>query len=141
MHELYDLKDNLMSELKKYSREDDLNANSLDVIEAITDTIKNLDKIIDHCEMEENGYSNASYGRYMPPYAYENGMNNNNMSNNSYARGRGRNARRDSMGRYSSMNGYSRADDNMITELSNLAMNAPDENTRQQIQAMIDRYR
>lgn len=45
------------------------------------------------------------------------------------------------MGRYSSMNGYSRADDNMITELSNLAMNAPDENTRQQIQAMIDRYR
>ena len=39
------------------------------------------------------------------------------------------------------MGGYSRNNDAMITELSNLAMNAPDENTRQQIQAMIDRYR
>lgn len=39
------------------------------------------------------------------------------------------------------MGGYSRNNDAMITELSEMAMSMPDERTRQQIQAMIDRYR
>ena len=45
------------------------------------------------------------------------------------------------MGRYSSMDSYSRGNDAMITELSEMAMSMPDERTRQQIQSMIDRYR
>ena len=63
------------------------------------------------------------------------------MSNNSYARGRGTYAKRDSMGRYSSNYGYSRNNDGMITELSEMAMSMPDERTRQQIQSVIERYR
>lgn len=138
MHELYDLKENLMGELKEYSRKDDLNANSLEVIDKLTHTVKNLDKIIDHCEMEESGYSSA---RGYIPYAYDGGGMSNNSYNNSYARGRGRFAKRDSMGRYSSMDGYSRGNEDMINELNQLAMNAPDERMRQQIQSMVDKYR
>lgn len=63
----------------------------------------------------------------------------------SYARGRGRNAKRDSMGRYSRegrsyrMRGYSRADEreDYIDSLHELMERAPDENTRQSIQRMI----
>ena len=129
MHELYEMRDNLLDELKGYSRKEDLNADSLEVIEAITATVKNIDKIIDR---EEGGYSNG----YIP-YAYDDRR----MNNNSYARGRGTYAKRDSMGRYSSNYGYSRNNDGMITELSEMAMSMPDERTRQQIQSVIERYR
>lgn len=77
----------------------------------------------------EEGYSNAGY---------------------SYARGRGRNARRDSMGRYSreSMNdnrggsyerGYSRADakEELMMELRELEQDAGDEETRYMIKKWI----
>jgi len=47
--------------------------------------------------------------------------------------GRGRNARRDSMGRYSRGDGRSE----YVEELKELMRNAPDENTRQSIQHMI----
>lgn len=46
----------------------------------------------------------------------------------SYARGR--NARRDSMGRYSREQGYSMANDDMVMELRELMQDAPDERTR-----------
>lgn len=66
----------------------------------------------------------------------------------SYARGRGRNAKRDSMGRYSRnagyrggsyRGGYSRADgkEEYIENLREMMEDAPDENTRQSIQRMI----
>lgn len=53
------------------------------------------------------------------------------------ARGR-RNARRDSMGRYSGERGYSR-DGDMIAELYELMNDAPDEHTRQEFQRFIQR--
>lgn len=55
----------------------------------------------------------------------------------SYARGRGRNARRDSMGRYSSEDGYSMAGEDMIEELRDLMQNAPDDQTRMEFQRFI----
>ena len=66
----------------------------------------------------------------------------------SYARGRGRNARRDSRGRYSrnegsyrggSYRGYSRADskEDFIEDLREMMDSAPDDQTRQSIQRMI----
>ena len=51
----------------------------------------------------------------------------------SYARGRGRNARRDSMGRYST------AGDGMIEELRDLMNDAPDEKTRMEFQRFISK--
>ena len=54
----------------------------------------------------------------------------------SYARGRGRNARRDSMGRYSSGGGYSRAEDfrDMLEEAME---SAPNEQTREKLRRLM----
>ena len=70
-----------------------VSAGDLEYIHKLTDTIKNIDKIE---VLEGSGYSEESNwmadGR-MYGTSYDDGM--------SYARGRGRNAKRDSMGRYS----------------------------------------
>ena len=88
------LKDMLCEELEKLAKKGELSAGSLDLAHKLTDTIKNLDKI----EMleGEDGYSEAS-----------DWMGEGRMYGMSYARGRGRNAKRDSMGRYSREGGYS----------------------------------
>ena len=57
--------------------------------------------------------------------------------NRSYARGRGRNARRDSRGRYSS-DGYSRTGD-MVDKLRNLADEAPTDQARMEIQRLVSK--
>lgn len=54
----------------------------------------------------------------------------------SYARGRGRNARRDSMGRYS-REGYSMANDEMLYELREMMNEVPDEQTKIEFQRFI----
>ena len=54
----------------------------------------------------------------------------------SYARGRGRNARRDSMGRYSREGGYSMADDFRM-DLEDLMKDAPNEQVRQKLQRIM----
>lgn len=51
----------------------------------------------------------------------------------SYARGRGRNAKRDAMGR------YSMAGDEMIDELRDMMQDAPDEQTRMEFQRFIQK--
>ena len=106
MHELYELKDKLMKELEEYGKQD-LTAGSLEVVDKLSHSIKNICKIIE--ASEEEGYS-------MRGMSYDDGMTNggrDRMSRNyrgSYARGRGSNARRDSMGRYAREGGYSRTD-------------------------------
>ena len=47
MHELQALKDKLMAELKKYSSRTDMSASTLDVVDKLTHTIKNLCKILE----------------------------------------------------------------------------------------------
>ncbi len=104
---MHKLKEMLMKELKEYESKvtqmsgGKLSAGDLQTIHMMTDTIKNIDKI----EMLEGGegYSEdgMSYdgGNWQARGSYDGGS--------SYARGRGRNARRDSMGRYSREGGYS----------------------------------
>lgn len=93
MKYLEDLKNMLCEELEKIGKKGELSAGTLETVHKLTDTIKNIDKI----EMleEADGYSEDS--RWMADgkmygSSYDSG--------NSYARGR-RNAKRDSMGRYS----------------------------------------
>lgn len=136
---LYELRDMLMDELDKVSEKGELTAGSLETVDKLTHSIKSIDTI---CAMEEaEGYS------------YD-GM--------SYARGRGRNANRDSRGRYSSESGmqggssyarrggysrrrggYSRdgysGDDKeaLIEDLRELMEDATDSKSRQAIQKAI----
>ena len=148
MHKLYDLKQMLCEELEQYGKKGELTAGSLDVVDKLAQAIKNIDKII---ESKDGGSSYAQGGSYAP---YSNNMSNanqsyargnsydgsyNNMSmDGSYARGRGRNANRDSMGRYASEGGYSR-NDSMVAELRGLMNEAPDEQTRQEFQRLIQK--
>lgn len=117
MKELYELKEKLCEELKEYGKKE-MSAGSLDVVDKLTHTIKNLDKIIE--TYEEEGYS-GSYGR-MPNYDYA-------MASDGRSYARGRTARRDSMGRYSrnySRDGYS-YHDGTVEELKEIMQEAPEE--------------
>ena len=137
MNELYELKEKLCRELKKYSSED-VTTNSLEVVDKLSHAIKNLDKIIEKYEEDEGG--SYGYNSYEPNYNRSNRSSYRGSYNNggSYARGRGRNAKRDSMGRYSSNDGYSRNGD-IASELRELMMDAPDEQTRMEYQRVINK--
>lgn len=110
MHYMHDLKDLLCADLEDYAekgkKSGKMSMGDLDSIHKLTDTVKNILKI-DILE-EETGYSEDGHymgeGRiYGTSYdGYDRGA--------SYARGRGRYAKRDSMGRYSRDDGYMRRD-------------------------------
>lgn len=138
MHELMELKEMMCKELEEYGKKGDLTAGSLEVVDKLAHAIKNLDKIIESYEEEE--YSNRG-GSYEGG-SYQGGGNRGGMSyryddGRSYARGRGRNVRRDSMGRYSRERGYSRAGEEMVMELRELMEDAPDDKTRQEFERFI----
>lgn len=82
------IKKMLCKELDEYAMKSKLTASDLEMVHKLTDTVKNLNKI----EMLEGD------GGYSETYPYY-------MGGSSYARGRGRYAKRDSMGRYSSEGG------------------------------------
>ena len=150
MHELYELKEKLMEELEKYGAEE-LTAGSLEVVDKLSHAIKNLHKIIEKCEEEEE-YSmddgmmggGMSYARGGNQGGGNRGGQGGGRSNRSYrgyayARGRGRNARRDSMGRYA-RDEYSMADsEEMVQELRELMEDAPDEKTKKEFQKFIQK--
>lgn len=142
MHKLYDLKEMLCRELEDYSNRDNLDINSLEIVDKLAHAVKNIDKIIESEEEQDGGMSGRSYrggmydgGSYRGGSYREGSYRDGGMS---YARGRGRNARRDSMGRYSRER-YSR-DDNMADSIRDLMENAPDEQTRMELQRMMEKF-
>ena len=113
MHYMHDLKDLLCAELEDYAengkKSGKMSMGDHDSIHKLTDTVKNILKI-DMLE-DETGYSED--GAYMGEgriygTSYDDGMR--RGAGYSYARGRGRYAKRDSMGRYSRDDGYMRRD-------------------------------
>lgn len=145
MHELYELKDKLLQELEEYGSKE-LSAGTLDVVDKLSHAVKNLCKIIEMKEDEEE-YSGAMMGG-MGGTSYARGGNRGGSRGGSYrgsyegrggsyARGRGSNARRDSMGRYSSERGYSRDGMEMADQLRDLMEDAPDEAIRKDIERLL----
>ena len=98
------IKKMLCKELDEYAMKGKLTMADLEAVHKLTDTVKNLDKI-EMLEEDEGGYSEARGGMrgryYMQGSSYDDDVM------YSERRGRGRNARRDSMGRYSSDDGMS----------------------------------
>ena len=116
----------------------------IDSVYKLMDIVKDAMCIL---EMEEESYSEAG-GRSSRGYSsyYDGGSMYDGGGSN--ARGRGRNARRDSMGRYSREgsyrnssyrnSGYSRdGKEEFVEELRDMMESAPDDQTRQSIQRMI----
>lgn len=98
------IKKMLCKELDEYAMKGKLSMADIEVVHKLTDTVKNLDKI----EMleDDGGYSEARGG--MRGRSYMGGSSYDDEMMYSERRGRGRNAHRDSMGRYSSdMDDYS----------------------------------
>lgn len=134
MKHLEKLKDALCEELDKFGKSGDITVNSLEKIHKLTDTIKNIDKILMYEESEGYSETRGRMGGYMHGSSYDDDMM------YSERRGRGRNAKRDSMGRYSSDggsyeggsyrggssydDGYSRAKDDMMMMLGEMMEDA-----------------
>lgn len=138
----YEIKDMLEKELGQIADKRELTSNNLEIMDKVVDIIKDIETI---CAMREAG--EEGYSEMMPYYMYDDGT--------SYARGRGRNARRDSMGRYSNESGYSERNgssygsyekggqrmgysredskDHMISELERMEQNTTDEKQRSMI--------
>lgn len=106
---MHKIKEMLMNELYEYEEKakkmpnGKISQSEIDRIHKLTDTVKNICKI-DMLDEESDGYSED--GHY---------MGEGRIYGTSYARGRGRNARRDRMGRYSSDDGMSYARDGRTT--------------------------
>lgn len=131
MHRLEEFKQMLMRELEDIAKKGELSAGSLDAVDKLTHSIKSICYIID--SMDDEGSSGA--------------------------RGRGRNARRDSMGRYSNddmmydydgrsyenrggnrsnrSGRYSRDNDEIMEQLRELEMNAEDGEMKRMIRKWI----
>lgn len=129
MKHLEELKETIKRELEKFAKQGDVSVNTLEKIHKLSDTYKNLCKI-EMLEEDADGYSEARGGR-----GGRGGMSYDDDMMYSERRGRGRNAKRDSMGRYSSeggsyerggRGGYSRdeAKDWMMTQLGEMMEDA-----------------
>lgn len=132
------IKKMLCKELDEYAMKQKLTGGDLDMIWKLTDTVKNLDKI--SMLEESEGYSEARGG--MRGRSYMHGSSYDDDMMYSERQGRGRNARRDRMGRYSSdMDDYSEermdrrysrddAKDHMMSKLGSMMEDA-DPNERE----------
>ena len=143
MHNLYNLKEMLCKELEEFGKRGDLQESSLKTVDTLAHACKNVCKIIECCEEDEySNYSRRSYrmggsydgGSYDGEGSYDTDPQSFVRPDGSYRdssyRGRGRNAARDSMGR------YSRSGD-MKSELRRLMEQAPDEHTRMEFEEFI----
>jgi hypothetical protein len=145
MHVYEELKEMLCKELEEITRKGELTAGSLETVDKLTHSIKSIETIM-------------AMNEYNEDYSYENGTNDNMSTRNyrdgryyagngsmSYARGRGRNAPRDSMGRYTSRGGYSNnysyddAKMDMVEQIRDIMQDAPDEQTKKEFQRFVSK--
>lgn len=128
MHKLMEFICDELEELERKAEKDGkLTMQEVQYMDTLAHAKKNLLKADEM--WDESEYSMAGDRSY----ARDGRMNRNNMS---YARGRGRNARRDAMGRYS-RDGYSMAEDDFKMELQDLMQDAPNEQVKMKLQRMM----
>ena len=160
MHEIMELKENLMGELGEYARSPKLSVEDVMVVKALSSAVDHLCNIVMAAE-EEEGYSMRG-GQGGSRYSYEGGQGGRysreggqggsryaregrggsrySREGNSYARGRGGNVRRDSMGRYAREGGYSRADgmEDLMDEINAMMGELP-QNLQQEAQKFVQK--
>lgn len=127
MHKLMEFVCDEMKELERKAEKDGkLTMQEVQYLDTLAHTKKNLLKADEM--WEESEYSNAGMSYARGGMDYRGG---------SYARGRGRNARRDAMGRYSRDGGYSMAEDDFREELQALMQDAPNDHVRQKLRGIM----
>ena len=107
MHELHELKEKLIKELEDYAQNGKFSKEDVESIKYMASAVDHLCNIIGDSEYSQRGgYMGGTY--------------------RSYARGRGRNAQRDSMGRYSNKM-YSRTEgvEELVENVRNMMQDLP----------------
>lgn len=150
MHEemLYELKEKLMKELAEYSQNGKFSKEDVESLKYIASAIDHICNIVERMEEEQEYSGRGSYdngnqgdsmggsGGYSRNRGYYRGgrypREGGSYYGSSYARGRGQNARRDSMGRYS-RDGQT---EQMVEQLRELMQDAPNDQIRQQMQQL-----
>lgn len=136
MHKLIEFVCDELNDLeRKVERGGKLSMPEVQYMDTLAHTKKNLLK----ADEMEDGYSMDGYSR---DYSRD-GYSRRYSRAYSEARGRGRNARRDSMGRYSrdrysrDMEGYSMDGEDFETQIEELIESAPNEQVKQKLQAIM----
>lgn len=153
MHEIMELKENLMAELGEYARTPKLSVEDVMVVKALSSAVDHLCNIVMAAE-EDEGYAmrgSQSAGRYSREgrgggggngrYSRESSEGRYSREGNSYyARGRRGNVRRDSMGRYAREGGYARADgmEELVEEINGMMGELP-QNLQQEAQKFMQK--
>lgn len=130
MNELYKVEDIVYKEIKSVTDNGKFRSR-----EEIDNIYKLMDILKDIKCFEDDGYSED-----MESYRYDGRRGGRSYDGESY-RGRGRNAKRDSMGRYASEGSYRYSRDgkqDFVSQLEELMEDAPDEQTKKNIQRMIN---
>lgn len=148
MHKLIEYACDKLDELEKKADKGNLSMAETEYAEVLSSLRKNLLKgDILYDEVMEDGEYSGNMGGMSYQRGGRGGNRGGNMGGSSYddgmsyargdGKGRGRNARRDSMGRYSSERGYSRDGQEMADQLRDLMEDAPDESVRRDIERLL----
>ena len=130
LNELYELCETISREIAEANEKirmagGKLSGADVEYVDKLTHTLKSIKTTIAMIEAEDGYSGRGGYSRRGG--SYDDGS--------SYARGRGRNARRDSMGRYSSM--YYDAAEDVVEKVRDLMEEAPDEKTKAEFRKFI----
>ena len=132
MHKLYQLKEMLCEELERFGEHDKLSSGSLDTIDKLAHAAKNVAKVIE-CAEEEQYSMDGGMGRR----SYDGGMSRRRgYSNDGYYYDDGNSYRR---GRAANGRFVSRDGSEMARKLREMMADAPDENSRQEIQRLAEK--
>lgn len=138
MHKLIEyICDELEDLERKAEKDGKLSMTEIQYIDTLAHAKKNLLK------SEEMMGDEEEYSMAGGSYTYARDGRGGGRSNASYARGRGRNARRDSMGRYSREgrypreDGYSMAEDDFRMDIEDLMQSAPNERVKQKLRELM----
>lgn len=148
MHKLIEYVCEELESLEKKAAKGSMSAAEIEYADKLASLKKNLlkgDMLYD--EVMEDGEYSGNMGGMSYQRGGRGGNRGGNMGGSSYddgmsyargdGRGRGRNAKRDSMGRYSSERGYSRDGQEMADQLRDLMEDAPDESVRRDIERLL----
>ena len=127
---------------EKLRQQDSMNGGDIEYLDKLTHTLKSIKTTMAMMDADGGEYSRG----YRDGHGYNDGYGDGNdgygrddYGNDGYgrryeARGRGRYARRDSMGRYADSG-------DMVKQLESLMESAPDDRTRQEIQKIVQKMR
>ena len=140
MHKLMDYICKELEELeRKADKDGKLSMAEVEYIDKLAHIKKSL--LTSDAMWEDSEYSGSMDGSY-GSRSYRGNYDRSYYSNDSYAGGRGRNARRDSMGRYSREGGsydggYSMGNEDFRMEMQELMQAAPNDQIRQKLQRIV----